>query len=421
MRSYIARDPGRRLFLRGLLRQRRHRRRAGRRSSSTLTVKGEHDALRLHRHRGRARAGRCNISRNTTLSTLLRRAQAHLPRRAGQRRHFPADHASPCRTARMLAAEYPAPVGGYLEPVGPRPRRRLRRARAGDSRQGARAVLRHHRRRRRSAARIRAAEGYFVGVFPYPGGYGALAAERRPRQRQAAAIDGELHVARNVASTASRSASTTSRCARIPAARAGIAAAAAPTYWLHRLVATCSVSVLGDRARSRAVRRRAAAVAAAPNRVEFTHRRPQLVAGVRRQAGEAARCASGDAIRVGVAGRRRLRRSARRATSTRSSATSTSATSARATAETRLRRRDRRSGERSRRGRELYASTPRRAPSAASRSGASRSMTSKTSRSTPDASARVTNARRLPAAAGDLPEELRHAPRNRCAASCSRK
>ena len=143
---------------------------------------------------------------------------------------------------------------------------------------------------------------------------------------------GELHVDRDSPSTATRCASSISRCARIPAARAGIRGGCGTTYSFSRALRLL-VSVLGDRADH------------APFGVAGGGRRPrrtrssssqtathELVAADAQQAREAAP-AQGRPDPRRLARRRRLRRSARRAISESSSTISTSATSARATAE----------------------------------------------------------------------------------------
>ena len=77
---------------------------------------------------------------------LLRRAQAHLPGSAGERRRVPPDQVQHPGRHACSSVKYPTPVGGYLEVGRPPARRRVRRAGAGDPAAHARGVVRHHRR-----------------------------------------------------------------------------------------------------------------------------------------------------------------------------------------------------------------------------------------------------------------------------------
>ena len=261
--------------------------------------RGRRDASRLHRHVGATRRARSTSRATPTLSTCLRRAQAHLSRRAGERRHLPAVplHGSGRQHAR-----------GDLPDAG---------RRATSSRSGASSTSSSGRWRRRSPTGRPAAffgttgvatvsgthprtSAYFVGVFPYPGGYGALARERRPRQRQPAAVDGELHVARAVGAPLP----DPLRAFRAPRGfrRRGLAS----RRLRHDLRDLQPAPTASSRCSATARRRSPFGVAgggpAAPNSVEFTHRQP---APGRRSSAASRRSRSlrdGDRIRVASPG-----------------------------------------------------------------------------------------------------------------------
>ena len=245
------RDPGRHLLVRGLAST------TTASSTSRFPIALTHDGRRATRcistspARRRRRAGRCNISRNTTLSTCLRRAEAHLPGRAGQRRHLPAAHASPSRTARMLAAEYPTPVGAYLEPVG----------RILDLIFGALAQAIPDRvpaaffgtvgRRARSAARIRARNSLLRR---------RVSLSRRLRRARARATASSTATRRSRWRTSCRSSCREHRfplrfdyfALREDSGGAGWhRGGCGTTYALHRLVRHASSRCLGDRATTR--------------------------------------------------------------------------------------------------------------------------------------------------------------------------
>jgi len=136
----------------------------------TITVNGDAMHLDFTGTAGRAR-GPFNISRNTTLSTCyvaLKHIFPDVPINGGTFR--PITFTVP--EGSMLAAEYPAAVGAYLEPVG----RILDLIFGALSKAipdrvpapffgttGPCSVSGVHPR----------TKSYFVGVFPYPGGYGA--------------------------------------------------------------------------------------------------------------------------------------------------------------------------------------------------------------------------------------------------------
>ncbi len=91
--------------------------------------------------------GPMNMSRNTTISSVfvaIKHIFADVPVNGGTFRpitiHVP--------DGTLLAAEYPAPCGGYLEPMGRVIDVVFGAHEPGDSRQGARGVLRHDRRGR---------------------------------------------------------------------------------------------------------------------------------------------------------------------------------------------------------------------------------------------------------------------------------
>ncbi len=120
---------------------------------------------------GPTATGPMNMSRNTTLSSVyvaLKHIFPDVPVNGGTFR--PIDFVLPDDT--VLSARYPAPAGGYLEPVG----------RVIDAVFGALAQAIPERAPAAFFGTIGVCtvsgthprtNGYFVGVFPYPGGYGA--------------------------------------------------------------------------------------------------------------------------------------------------------------------------------------------------------------------------------------------------------
>lgn len=136
----------------------------------TITVKGEQMHFDFSGTGPKAR-GPLNMSRNTTLSSCfvaIKHIFPDVPVNGGTFRpisiHVP--------DGTLLAAEYPSPCGGYLDPMG-----RVIDVVFGAMSQalpdkapaaffgtiGVVAISGTHPR----------SKGYFVGVFPYPGGYGA--------------------------------------------------------------------------------------------------------------------------------------------------------------------------------------------------------------------------------------------------------
>ena len=135
-----------------------------------ITVKGDQMHFDFEGTGPRA-AGPLNMSRNTTLSSVyvaIKHIFPDVPVNGGTFRpisfHIPA--------GTMLAAEYPSPCGGYLEPIG----------RVIDVVFGAMAKVLPDKAPAAFFGTIGVvsisgthprSKNYYVGVFPYPGGYGA--------------------------------------------------------------------------------------------------------------------------------------------------------------------------------------------------------------------------------------------------------
>lgn len=118
--------------------------------------------------------GPVNMSRNTTLSSCyvaIKHIFPDVPVNGGTFR--PIHFTLPKNT--LLSAEYPAPVGGYLDPVGRvidvvfGAMSKVIPDKAPAAFFGTTGVVTISGTHPRS-------KGYFVGVFPYPGGYGATRA-----------------------------------------------------------------------------------------------------------------------------------------------------------------------------------------------------------------------------------------------------
>ena len=143
------------------------------RVSLAITVKGE----QMHfdfAGTGPKSLGPLNMSRNTTMSSVyvaIKHIFPDVPVNGGTFR--PISFNIPAGT--MLAAEYPSPCGGYLEPIG----------RVIDVVFGAMAKVLPDRAPAAFFGTIGVvsisgthprSKNYYVGVFPYPGGYGATRA-----------------------------------------------------------------------------------------------------------------------------------------------------------------------------------------------------------------------------------------------------
>ena len=143
------------------------------RVSLAITVKGE----RMHfdfAGTGPKSLGPLNMSRNTTMSSVyvaIKHIFPDVPVNGGTFR--PISFNIPAGT--MLAAEYPSPCGGYLEPIG----------RVIDVVFGAMSKVLPDRAPAAFFGTIGVvsisgthprSNNYYVGVFPYPGGYGATRA-----------------------------------------------------------------------------------------------------------------------------------------------------------------------------------------------------------------------------------------------------
>ena len=254
----------------------------------------------------------------------------------------------------MLAAEYPSPVGGYLEPVG-----RVidvvfgALAQAIPDKAAGRA-LRHHRRRDDQRHASERPDTTSSASSPIPAAT-APPGERRPRQRHAAAVDGELHVARDVR------APLPDPLRALRAARGLRRRRLASRRLRHDLLRSppwsdCIVSVLGDRA-DHAPFGVAGGGPAAPNVVEL-HTGGQTWSPPMRSKDEK-QPLQGRRSRVRLAGRRRLRRSADARPRRRRARPQPRLHQPR-DRRARLRRRDRRSDEPTAADR-ATASTPRRA------------------------------------------------------------
>ena len=168
----------------------------------TLTKSGTDLQLRLHRDRRRdARPDQSRAHHDAV--ELLRRAEAHLPRGAGERRRLPPDSTSTIPDGSLLSVKYPTPVGGYLEVVG-----RLldvmfgalaqaipqRTPAASFGTTGVTTVAGRHPRTGR----------YFVVGVSLSGRLRRLQRRRRAGARRDAAEHGELHVDRDVGAPLSR-------------------------------------------------------------------------------------------------------------------------------------------------------------------------------------------------------------------------
>ena len=269
----------------------------------TVTVRGDAMHLDFTGTAGVSR-GPFNISRNTTLSSCyvaLKHIFPDVPINGGTFR--PVDFTVP--EGSMLAAQYPAAVGAYLEPVG-----RILDLIFGALAQaipdrvpapffgttGPTSVSGLHPR----------TKGYFVGVFPYPGGYGASKEFGRARQWQSAAVHGEFHVPRTVG------ASLSAALRLFRAARGLRRGRLAPRGLRHDLRLHSLVRhhrVLPRRSgRYGAIRRRGGRQGEAERR-RVPHRRQTLAPGISGQAGKAA-SASGRRVGPPIARRRRFRRPA---------------------------------------------------------------------------------------------------------------
>ncbi len=136
----------------------------------TVTVSGEEMHFDFS-GTGPTSRGPMNMSRNTTLSSCyvaIKHIFPDVPVNGGTFR--PIRFTLPERT--LLSAEYPAPVGGYLDPVGRvidvvfGALSKVVPQRAPAAFFGTTGVVTVSGTHPRS-------KNYFVGVFPYPGGYGA--------------------------------------------------------------------------------------------------------------------------------------------------------------------------------------------------------------------------------------------------------
>ena len=150
-----------------------------------------------------------NLSRNTTLSSCyvaMKHIFPEVPVNGGAFRPTTIHHS---RSARVLSAEYPTAVGGYLEVLGRVIDVVFGALRAGHAGAHAGRLVRHDRRvhGRRHAIRAPATTSSACSRIR-----AATAARRRATvwSRHAAAVDGQLHVAGDVASIATRCASTIS-------------------------------------------------------------------------------------------------------------------------------------------------------------------------------------------------------------------
>ena len=139
----------------------------------SITVKGE-DMYFDFTGTGRTSIGPMNMSRNTTLSSCyvaIKHIFPDVPVNGGTFR--PIHFTLPKNT--LLSAEYPAPVGGYLDPVGRvidvvlGAMSKVIPEKAPAAFFGTTGVVTVSGTHPRS-------KNYFVGVFPYPGGYGATQA-----------------------------------------------------------------------------------------------------------------------------------------------------------------------------------------------------------------------------------------------------
>ncbi len=138
-----------------------------------ITVKGE-DMHFDFTGTGQTSRGPVNMSRNTTLSSCyvaIKHIFPDVPVNGGTFR--PIHFILPKNT--LLSAEYPAPVGGYLDPVGRvidvvfGAMSKVIPEKAPAAFFGTTGVVTVSGTHPRS-------KSYFVGVFPYPGGYGATQA-----------------------------------------------------------------------------------------------------------------------------------------------------------------------------------------------------------------------------------------------------
>ena len=138
-----------------------------------ITVKGE-DMYFDFTGTGATSRGPVNMSRNTTLSSCyvaIKHIFPDVPVNGGTFR--PIHFTLPKNT--LLSAEYPAPVGGYLDPVGRvidvvfGAMSKVIPEKAPAAFFGTTGVVTVSGTHPRS-------KNYFVGVFPYPGGYGATKA-----------------------------------------------------------------------------------------------------------------------------------------------------------------------------------------------------------------------------------------------------
>ena len=138
-----------------------------------ITVKGE-DMFFDFTGTGATSRGPMNMSRNTTLSSCyvaIKHIFPDVPVNGGTFR--PIHFTLPKNT--LLSAEYPAPVGGYLDPVGRvidvvfGAMSKVIPEKAPAAFFGTTGVVTVSGTHPRS-------KNYFVGVFPYPGGYGATKA-----------------------------------------------------------------------------------------------------------------------------------------------------------------------------------------------------------------------------------------------------
>jgi N-methylhydantoinase B len=139
----------------------------------SITVKGDEMYFDFT-GTGPTSRGPVNMSRNTTLSSCyvaIKHIFPDVPVNGGTFR--PIHFTLPKNT--LLSAEYPAPVGGYLDPVGRvidvvfGAMSKVIPDKAPAAFFGTTGVVTISGTHPRS-------KGYFVGVFPYPGGYGATRA-----------------------------------------------------------------------------------------------------------------------------------------------------------------------------------------------------------------------------------------------------
>ena len=147
---------------------------------------------------------------------------------------------------------------------------------------------------------------YFIAVYPYPGGYGASQRLRRPDQRHAAGLDGEIHVGRNVRASLSRAL----RLSRHPRQfrRARQASRRLRHALRHRNPGPALVSILGDRV-DHAPFGVEGGGPAAPNSVELITKGERWIPPMRSKAEKVA-FRQGRQFPPRLARRRRLRRSA---------------------------------------------------------------------------------------------------------------